>query len=519
MKNKFLITIFVLLISVSGCQDFLDINHNPNATEDSTVDLVFPAGVESAASVIGGSWNPLGEIWSQHWTSDPNAPGYMGEESYNIQAGDYTYDLRGWNSLYAGAQLDFEWVRNRAEEDKNWSYYLMATTMQCYVYQVLADFFDQIPVKEALKETPPPFESGEEVYAELLRRLDVALAKDLEAETVEDPGNSDIVFGGAMDKWVQFANTLKLKILLRQRYAKPAESEEKIREMYQNGVVFLDESAQFDDFTDEIGRDNYIYGGNFRGGNMTIRASKTLLSFLQERTDPRLNFIFDAPTSGTHSGIWQGDYRNRFTKPDEQDPTFSEPRIHPLQPVYFISKAESKFMQAEVAVLGWGNGEDPGELYKAAIDADIDRLESIYSEEIADGSEPELSIIEDRGLIYNPDYGKSPFPTYGTVEEQIEAIIVQKWIAFTNRQGVEAFFEHNRTGYPRVNELNPEDEGFFDEGTPVGYTPGYFTESIESVLPRGEFPKRLLFPASEKSKNPNTPATEEINVPVWWDVD
>ena len=65
-----------------------------------------------------------------------------------------------------------------------------------------------------------------------------------------------------------------------------------------------------------------------------------------------------------------------------------------------------------------------------------------------------------------------------------------------NVQGVEAFFEFNRTGYPDI-----------------------FTVSLNSTI-GDRFPKRLLFPASEYERNPgNVPDLVEIQVPVWWDVD
>ena len=34
----------------------------------------------------------------------------------------------------------------------------------------------------------------------------------------------------------------------------------------------------------------------------------------------------------------------------------------------------------------------------------------------------------------------------------------------------------------------------------------------------GSFPKRLLFPATERQRNTNTPAEKPVVAKVWWDV-
>ena len=497
-KIKIISLIFLLLFSFS-CKKFLDVNHDPNNPEESTVELVFPAGVESTSGVFGGSWLILGEIWSQHWTSQPNAPSYQGEDKYEIQAGDYNYDLRGWESLYTAALMDYEWVKIEAEKEENWTFYLMATVMQCYTYQVLVDFFDEIPMSDALQKLPAKFDDGQDVYDSLIVRIDYALSKDLEAETCQKPGQSDVVFGGSMENWIAFANTLKLKIYLRQRYVRPAVAEAGINQLYNDGVSFLTTDASFDNFADESGRDNYCYARGFRG-RVDVCPSKTILDYLDDEKDKRLNFIFtspDEPEEGpntepvNHYGIYQGDLKNVYSHLYEPA-TYSEPYVYALQPVYFISEVESLLLQAE-ACLVYGKG-DAEALYQSAKDADFTRK----------------NVVDKDGISVEATY--TAFTT--DEEENLETIMVEKWIALTNTQGMETFFEHNRTGYPRESAYDPSMEDFTDE-----YVKGEFTKSITGVLsPPVLFPKRLLLPASEESKNPHFPSRKPLNVKVWWDV-
>lgn len=504
MKKIKIIALMLLVTLSFGCKEFLDVNHDPNSTETSSVEFVFPAGVESASSVLGGSWTILGAIWSQHWTSEPNAPSFQGEDKYAVQAGDYSYDLRGWESLYTGPLMDFEWVKKDALENENWSYYLMATTMQCYVYQVMADFFEDIPLSEALQEEHAKFDEGEAIYDTLIARLDFALSKDLDAETCLNPGASDLVFGGSMNDWVAFANTLKLKIYIRQIYARPDVANAGIAEMFNDGATFLTSDAKFDAFADESGRDNYLYASiGARGGQIFAAASNTFLSLLHQESDPRLPYIFTEGTGGTGSlsshgnyrGVLQGDINNTYSYETEAT-EYSHPIVDPLQPVYFISAVESYFLQAEVA-LRYGLG-DAEALYKAAIDADFARK----------GVDEEDGDPEDV-------YGSGKYGEFtGTDEEKLETIIVQKWIALANSQAFETFFEHNRTGYPRESTTHPSEDDFDND-----YIAGQFTVSVTGVLtPPVLYPKRLLLPSSEESKNPLFPGRKNLNVPVWWDV-
>ena len=116
--------------------------------------------------------------------------------------------------------------------------------------------------------------------------------------------------------------------------------------------------------------------------------------------------------------------------------------------------------------------------------------------------------------VYYTTYGR--FPKSGSKTDQFYVIMMQKWIALANGQGLEAFFEHNRTDIPKESAISRQDEEWVEEE----YEPGEFTVSIQGVLSEPEkYPKRLLFSATERSKNPNIPATVERNVPVWWEVD
>ena len=114
----------LIALSFSACSDFLDINHDPNATTDAPVDLILPAATLSTASVVGGQYAVLGAMWSQHWTQSNSANQYKNIDGFNLASSDLNFQF---SELYMGALNDFEYIRNQSKAQKNWSLYLIAT--------------------------------------------------------------------------------------------------------------------------------------------------------------------------------------------------------------------------------------------------------------------------------------------------------------------------------------------------------------------------------------------------------
>jgi hypothetical protein len=103
--------------------------------------------------------------------------------------------------------------------------------------------------------------------------------------------------------------------------------------------------------------------------------------------------------------------------------------------------------------------------------------------------------------------GAYAYPVGGTLDDKIDAIITQKWASLPGSHSLEAWFERNRTGFPKTSPVYSTDD--------VLYVPGQFVVSATSVIGQA-FPKRIVFPDNERSRNNNTPAQVPITTPVWW---
>lgn len=487
-KNIFLVAGVASLFAVSSCKKQLDINRSPNvpAVGNGTPSVVFPAGVFGTAGAVGGQFAILGAIWGEYVTQSAFSNQYKTIDAYQLSQSDLN---GGYALLYANGLKNFQFVIDKSKETSNWNFYLMASTMKAYSTQVLVDLYDQIPYFEALKGTgnlTPKFDDGYTIYVDLLKQLDSALSKPVNASVLTPADKSaDLIFGGDMDKWTRFANSMKMKLYLRMVNKKPTEAQTGIMKLYTDNVPFLNVNAALTGFTDVANKDNPMYEQNIRSLNTpdNLRASKTFTTFLQSKNDPRIVYSFGtaAPVA-----IHQGDYTG--TDPSYKTATVLVQKA--TDPVVFMSLAESYFMQAEARERYYA-GAGAKALYDAGVAAAFTNT----------GNGAAAAGFTGAGGAY-------AYPVAGTLAQKIEAISVQKWISCAyGVHFLEGYFERNRTGYPKSSPVY---------STNPAYVPGEFVVSKNSVLGPNQFPKRLVWPQSERQANPNTPAQVPITTPVWW---
>jgi hypothetical protein len=497
--KKIAIFLTTFTVVLASCSDFLDVNKDPNNAPTNTPALALPAGIASAGARLVTNYNIMGGMWVQYWAQNNGSNQYKNFDAYIVQQSTLNPDF---NEIYSGSLQDLQFTRNESKKQGDWNLYLMSTVMQCYVYQMMVDIYDEIPFDEALQGniiSHPHFRPGQEVYDSLIVRIDEALSKDFDATTNTDPGKQDLLFGDPvknttnMDRWIQFANTLKLKIYLRQIYARPAVAQAGIAALYAGGGNFLPKSAAMWQFDDQENKSNPLYEADRRKLNTkeNIKASRTFMEFLEANGDTlRQAKLFSKPKNGFR-GIEQGNFGASTVQIVPGD--ISTALVNATDTLYFVSMSEVFFLQAEVAARGMGPGTGAAkELYEAGIRAAFDRLD--------------LSAA-DAEKYYMPD-SVYEYPN-GTLEENLKAIATQKWVALAGIEGLEAFFERNRLGYPEYSEFTYTDEGEYEIGDLV--------YPIGGVTGSGNYPKRLLFPETERNRNPNTPAQVPITTKVWWD--
>lgn len=456
--RKIFYYILLLGLTAYGCSDsFFDINRDPDNPATATPKLVLSSAIGGQAFVLGGYYHALGSFWTQQYAQAPASSQWSEWETYNLQEDDFDRQFR---LLYAGSLYDYEYVRQNTAGNAEWKLYSIATLMQAYTFQVLADLYDQIPLSEALKGESnfyPKYDEGKVVYDSLLVRIDDAISKDFSLSKTQ-PGAADLVFGGDMDKWVRFANTLKLKIYLRYTKVDPTKYSAQIKALL-SANKFLTDDAVFSAFTKEQTGYNPFYNTFVDRLAGNVVANKTLMDYLENKNDGRYAKIFNKSATGSsYAAVATG----TSDKLSGTISNYATPAMGEVDPVYFFSAEEVKFLISE-AQYRYGT---------------IAAAQTAFNEGVALSFERQ-GLIGDEAIVY-------PF-------DGIKSIIEQKWVAAANKRALEAFFDYNRTGYP-----------------------DFFTVSPTSVLSGTLRPKRLFYPASERQNNPYTPAKVAISEPVWW---
>lgn len=487
----------IALALVFGCSDYLDVNVDPNNPADADERLVLPAAQQSIAARIGNYYRITGSIWSQHYTQNNTSSQYITTDNYDVE--NFNFLETDFIEMFSGGLNDLKFVKDKAEVSENWTTYLIAQTLEAYAYQVIADLYDGAPLTEGLGGSvgnfTPLWDSGPEVYETLISRLDNALSKDFDVSTNVSPAANDLIFGGDAESWIRFANTLKLKLLIRYSAADPSKAQSLISAFMSSGPLFLQTDASIATYYDQPDRGNPLYEADRRNQNTTtnLKASLTMVNYMEVNTDSRINAVFDAPLAGGPvKGMRQGTSSVPSTQLDSR--TISGAKVLPTDPVYFISLPEAYFLRAEAAARGYSN-ENAKSLYDLGVLAAFDRYGL-------------------NGSSYIGASGAYKYPG-GTTEQNVEAIIEQKWIAHLGGNSMEAWFDMLRTGYPAFSAFAPGVIGYdpLAPGAPI------FSFPVDAVTFNGEFPRRLLIPEDEVLNNPNAPdqPANGILTPVWFD--
>lgn len=463
--------VFTLLVGLCmcACDELLDTNTDPNNPASSIPSLTLPVAQVSLATSLESNYNILGSMLAHYWTTGPTAAQYDFIDKYNIRTTDYD---NAWIFVYSSVLSDMEFVRTYGIENNQPNYAAIAQLLQAYTYQIMVDLYDKIPYSEALKgkqgNVAAAFEDGDKIYDDLIVKIDEAIAMiDLNPAAIK-PGNDDLTYGGDMMLWKKFGNTLKLKIFIRQAFARPAIAQAGIEAMYNANAEFLmpGEDASVG-FSASVHNENPLWQELNQTSFENLVASETSLDSLKKANDVRLEGYYDPAKNGQYVGLDQGS----GTQDGGQFSDYARPDgtmiVNPTASCYFITGYESLFLQAEVAVRGWSSEDDESK-YNEAVTASFNFWNKSAADYIGVGD------------VYEFD-GK------------LETIYYQKWLAFNGKQGLEGWLEWRRTGVPEL---------------PV---------SLQGRPLSNIYPLRLIWPVTERSANPNVPTLTTVDTPVWWD--
>jgi hypothetical protein len=408
---------------------------------------------------------------------------------------------------------------SEAAGEKN--YVGIAKVMRANLYSFMTDAYGDLPYSEAIQakaETNyPKFDKQEDIYIGILAELKDA--NDLLGTSTEKV-EGDILFNGNLLRWKKFANSLRLRILMRlsDRNNPSAEMQAILANPAQSPIFTsnLDEAAL--QYLQDVPNQHPLY--TTRSGSYDeIRLSEKMENVLKSLNDPRL-FAYAQPTNASGAGVigapeaYQGvpnglGDEEALKYSPSGDATkggsnfisrvgllFSCSACTPLAnptgyQAVLMSYSELQFILAEARERGFITAGSAEEFYRNGIQSSVDYYKARYTL-------INLPQIASKLVVDNAYYQQADVAFTGTSQEKLRKIGTQKWLAlfFT---GMEGWYDWRRTGYPQIVP-----------------GPAAFINSV---------PVRFIYPGSVQSLNSDNykeaiarQGEDALTTRVWWDV-
>ncbi|RZJ91952.1 MAG: SusD/RagB family nutrient-binding outer membrane lipoprotein [Hymenobacter sp.] len=488
-----------LSTTASSCSSFLDINNNPNSFATATPDAILATALN-------------------------------------------TYDNLN----------DYQLIQNQGSTYPNHA--AIARIMKVYNYLLLVDEYGDIPYTNALQgatNTTPSYDSAPTIYRDFITQLNGAIS-DINAAAANGRavGGEDVVFGGNMTNWKRFANSLKLRILLRESSTTNADLNTYVTTQMaalQNptdGFITADvvvqpgyaqNTAQQNPFYNRYG---YTIASTSAPERQYQIPTQFILNQYVNNNDPRLTQLYVIGARGGTSATGPQVQEWIGAVPGEQSsPQFVAPIIGSRflgsntstpgtggffkglnAPTILMPVSEHLFSKAEAESRGLLPGGDAAAktdfqsgtaaAFQTNYRTATGTLAAVPTDLMATSTAAGISQYQayvaantTNGLV-NWDAATTTLSTQGTptssarTVSKLEKIIYQKYLAMNILNSIEAWDDYRRTAYPKI------------------------PASLQTVISNraDRLPTRLLYPLTESSTNKsNVPTNATSTTKIFWD--
>ncbi|CDE59216.1 putative uncharacterized protein [Parabacteroides sp. CAG:409] len=485
MKNIFkLTTVASLAVSLmlGGCtSNFDEINSDPDALETGAPTNMLGYALRETMTRQAGF--DATEAWAGYIVKIQ----YM--DNYNYLPTNNTYGNKFSNCYRRVVLLDdiLALTEENADELKNirWA----SRIFKEYLWLLNTDQFGDIPYTDANKvedgQMKPKYDSQEIIYPAILENLK-AIADEMAAGLGSDNiGEGDFLFGGNIQRWQKFCNSLRMRAAMRIVNVAPDLAKSTIEEICQNQAAYplLETSAENAYFYWQ-GSSPYFepYYNDFRTRD-DYGMSNIFVNHLKSMNDPRISAIMQpAAIDGEYRGFENG----ALSAPSNIQAISRMGVMYREDPAGFtplLKSCENYFIMAEAAMRGWNVGISAQEAYETAVKLSMD--------------DNGVSAADAETYLANA----------GKWDNTLERIYMEEWVALF-KENCEAWSLYRRTGYPKEIRTS-------------GEYPGKFCSFGTA---HNDVPFRMPYPDNEYQYNKENveAATAEVvdntwGKKMWWD--
>lgn len=491
--------------TVSCTNDFEEINTDPNK---------LPIGDLNAYGVFEAMFYGMGKrqcyftwAYSDELVQFTACTGQNGKDFHRYSFNNNNVETV-WNN-YAQYAANADHMIKLGINKKEPAAQAVGMTLKVLCMSNLTDIFGDVPYSEAFKfaenNWTPKFDSQKDVYRQMFADLEAANELYAKSPVFAKPG-IDLMYGGDMNLWRKFNNSLYLRLLMRVSGRAEMNADAKIKEIVSKPgkypvISSNDESATIKN----TGLDPYY--NYFRpSGTTKVQFSSgsyklthtlvglTVRSGADSELDPRLTtmatkFNSDGDWTSVQGGCSLSDVRVEDTGSSYLN---YEVLVRDAAPVWLLDYSEVQFILAEAALKGYIDGGETAarDYYESAVTASCKKWAELvqYSKrkyEITDARISSFLSGSLAGWDNNADH---------------EALIGNQKFLSLFWVGFEAYHELRRTGYPVIT---------------IGKGCSYNNF---------EYPQRLFYPTNTVGSN-NANVQEALDrmggdntlrTPVWW---
>jgi Starch-binding associating with outer membrane len=528
MKKISIIAIVLAIFTGSCGKSYLSsLQNNPNAptTAAASPQLVLPNALTSLVNVMQGfgtsSSYESQAVWLGCWNY---SPGY----SFNIVVQTYVMTSGNpqlWDN-YFGTLTNLNFINQQTNGVASMvNYNAIANILEAFCYHNLVDLYNDIPYSQALKAQAdfyPAYDNASDIYDSLVVKLDNAMTAIQGAQgnlTVTTPTTDDVLFGGNMQNWLLFANSLKLRLLVHQAALSSKAAFLTTEAAKTAAIGYLTTDALVNPGYSGA-QPSQMWGGfglspsGAIGGQFTyLKGNQTAIDFYTKTNDSRLGYIYAAnlvaPNNPAYFNVTLpinfSNYSADYTGSQNALPTGGSGLGSGIvsasnQSAVLMLAAESYFLQSEATLYGWINGGSTTTaqtLYQNAITASYEYLNVGGSTGAADAAA--------QAYYGQNNVGWVSFPTGASTDSLVHTIIEQKWAALNGITMSEVYTDWRRT---------------FNAAMGTGYPIVPVSNSSQNTAPH--MPFRYYYPTEEANNNNASwlkaggPNVDPFNNKIFW---
>jgi hypothetical protein len=375
-------------------------------------------------------------------------------------------------------------------ETKNQVRNAIARILAVVEYSRVTDCFGNIPYFEGARGMEnilyPKYDNQELIYHDMMDQLKDAVEILKTADPAMGYVGADPIYDNNLWKWLNFANSLRLRLAMRARFADPDNSATVISECMNEPFIENNDGNFGLKYQESENPELYNPWYDVRK-HQDWKMSDKFVEWLKSTNDPRLSIFVDTTKTGEYKGFMNGLNDQEQSKYQWKDFSNPKPALYAKDMSQnLMCASEVWFLRAEAALFNLGPG-DANQMYQEGI------RKAMLQWKVPADSVTEYISAEPEATLNGSD------------ENKFRQIATQMWIAFTPNF-VEAWSNIRRTGYPVIPQRT--DANVYALGVTNGVLPTRFKYSSSEYRTN-----RANLDVAIEQQGPDL-----IDTPVWWDV-